>query len=563
MAFLAGLLLAGAASGQIVSEELEDPAKTPPPSFNTLEEEARKAYASGDLPLAAGLYRNLIERAAPEADRPRLRQTLSYLLFELGQFDEARRELETALFERPELPIRSDLFPEAFLALRQEALEAAKRQRRLRVAELLGGAVRAIETGRFEEALPAIEEALRLAPDQPDLFYNRALAEQGLGQPDRARRSLLRVLELPDVAVPLRVRSLNNLAVLAYSNNELDSAESWLREAVALDERDAKAWFNLGLVLEKRERLDQALSAYRRARALQPQDSAVLLRLGSVHLSRREWVEAVGVLVEATAISPEVPEIWYQLGRAQFGLGNRQGAVQSLTRARELDPGGRGGILVRALLSLAEIHLAAAESGPALEAASAAVQWEPESPDCWNYLGLARLKSGDPVAAELAFDRATQLAPDRPELWGNLGSSRLAVRNYEAAESAFRKVLSLNPNDPEAARLVRELEGRRQATQSSAATRPQATPPPPSLGATFSRAEYPQFGLKGWRVESVAAGSAAARAGLRPGDLLLRVNGDPPPSPQELEQRWRKRRAGVKLSILREGRPLEVELPAP
>ncbi len=544
---------------QIVVEELEEQQPAPATNLQALEGEARQAYAAGDLALAAGLYRSLIDRVAPDRDGPRLRQTLAFILFELGDSPSARSELEVALYAQPELPFRAELYPEAFVILRSEALENARRQRRVRVASLLGEATRAIEVKRFDEALAKLTEALNLSPNLPDLLYNRALAEQGLGQLERAEATFREVLALPGTQPTLRVLALNNLAILLYSRGDFEQAESFLRGAIRLSDRDESTWFNLGLVLEKQQRLEEALQAYRSARALQPGDPSILLRLGSIHLLRQQWVEAVGVLYEASQIAPEQPEIWYQLGRAQVGLGNQEGAVTSLEKARTLDPGGRAGILVPALLSLTDLYLATQNIRQSVQTAAEAVQWSPDSPEAWNALGLARLKAGDPIAAELAFDRATQLAPTRAEFWTNLGTARLGARNYEAAEAAFLQVLKLRPQDAEAIRVIRELDSRR-----TAATKAPASAAPPELGAALSRADYPQLNVKGLRVEGVTEGSPAQRAGLRPGDLVLRVDGENPTSPQELERLWRKKRSGyLRLSVLREGRPMELQLSAP
>jgi tetratricopeptide (TPR) repeat protein len=543
-----------------VVEELEEsPESRPQKGFELQENEAREAYAAGDLPLAAGLYRNLIDHVAPEEQRPRLRQTLAYILFELGDVASARAELEAALYDQPALAFRPELFPEGFVALRNEALESAQRQRRVRVASLLSEASQDIQAKKFSEAFSKISDALKLAPNQPELLYNRALAEQGLGQVDQAEATLRQLLALQETGRKLRVLSLNNLAVLLLSREALSEAESLLRQAVELSDREVSSWFNLGVVLEKQQRLEEAIQAYRRARALQPEDPSILLRLGSIHLTRQEWVEAVGVLYEASRAAPEQPDIWYQLGRAQSGLGNIEGAIQSLQKAKSADPGGKAGILLPALLLLADLQLSNQRVAESIQAAMEAIQVAPESPEAWNLLGLARLKAGDPLAAELAFDRATQLTPTRPEFWNNLGTARLQNRNYPGAELAFRKVLELRPQDPEALRVLRELEARKAASSTNAPARPQ----PPALGASFSRAEYPQLGLKGIRVERVSEGSPAARAGLQEGDLILRVDGENPPAPEELERRWRKKRGGIKLSLLREGRPVELVLPSP
>jgi S1-C subfamily serine protease len=83
-------------------------------------------------------------------------------------------------------------------------------------------------------------------------------------------------------------------------------------------------------------------------------------------------------------------------------------------------------------------------------------------------------------------------------------------------------------------------------------------PPPPGarLGAYLESADGAVW------VRRVAAGSVAAAAGLRPGDRLLAVNGEPVERAGQVIRRVREQPAGVplRLTIEREGRRWQLEL---
>jgi len=116
----------------------------------------------------------------------------------------------------------------------------------------------------------------------------------------------------------------------------------------------------------------------------------------------------------------------------------------------------------------------------------------------------------------------------------------------------FESALELDSSNAEARQALEQL--RAQAAGASAAGGK------PSLGARLSVGHYPELGLRGLRVDSVAAGSPAARAGLRPGDLILRCDGRAVSDPAALDRQLRRKRGTSELSVLRGGAPLELRV---
>lgn len=548
---------------ELVEEDLDErQAQSPPAAVGALEAEAQQAYADGDLARAIGLYRALAEGAEGPSERARHHLTTAWLLFQLGDAAGATSELVQALFEDPATPFRADLYNAEFTALHQDALRDALLRRRSEAVDRLNRAVAEISAGRYEAARRLLEEGLRLGPDDPDGLYNLAVVDQRTGRQEAALAGFERVLALErgrpeSVSRELKAQALNNAAVIYFARGQFDDAETALGEAVKLDRADAKAWYNLGLTRARLGRKPEALAAYRRARELDPRDVDVARQIGLAHIERQEWVEAVAVLLEATREQPETPDLWIHLGRAQRGLGNLQGALESLARALELDPGNRAGDAETAALLLAEVRLAGGDILGAAAAASLATQFSPERPDGWVLLGLARLRADDPGGAAEALSQAAALAPDRADILHNLGSALLAKRDLVGAEAAFRRVLEIEPASAEAAAIVARLE----AQKSPPATERRGAQPP-ALGAQLKEVDYPALGLRGLLVEQVAAGSPAARGGLQVGDLVLRADGAAVTTPAALASAFAAARRELRLEILRQGRQLELRLNA-
>jgi S1-C subfamily serine protease len=166
------------------------------------------------------------------------------------------------------------------------------------------------------------------------------------------------------------------------------------------------------------------------------------------------------------------------------------------------------------------------------------------------HLGLARSAAGDTAGARDALERARELAPARADVVHNLGTVYLAMRDVVGAEEAFAAALALDPanSDTRAAldalRAVPPLTGSRQR----------------EIGAELTPATDSASGRTGLRVGGVDVGSPAHRAGLRPGDLLLRSGERVLESPDSLRKALREGKGAATVALLRRGQPLELRI---
>src|SRR6185436_20145026 len=98
-------------------------------------------------------------------------------------------------------------------------------------------------------------------------------------------------------------------------------------------------------------------------------------------------------------------------------------------------------------------------------------------------------------------------------------------------------------------------------TSSATSSKPESGRPrrqPKQFGVRFSDADFTYLGIKGAMVESVSGDSPAEKAGLRKGDVVLGVDGEPIEGPQQLLRylgNLTGERDYVEMDILREGRP--------
>jgi cytochrome c-type biogenesis protein CcmH/NrfG len=128
----------------------------------------------------------------------------------------------------------------------------------------------------FQQAYGALEEARKIYPENPILFYYSGICAARLGQAQVEEQERRRWLELAERHYrraldldPLHSESLYALAVLyVYELGRPQDAEELLVRLLEREKRNADALFLLGNVYYATGRLEEALGAYRRLEGL-------------------------------------------------------------------------------------------------------------------------------------------------------------------------------------------------------------------------------------------------------------------------------------------------------
>jgi len=127
--------------------------------------------------------------------------------------------------------------------------------------------------GRPLVALDACDEAIGLAPDNPDALFNKAVALESLKENAQASSLYQRVLEIDGA---YRGALLNQVSLL-LSEKRLDDALRLSEVAILAHPSDADCWFNHGEVMTTLSRHGQALDAYQQALSLEPACSKAII----------------------------------------------------------------------------------------------------------------------------------------------------------------------------------------------------------------------------------------------------------------------------------------------
>ena len=279
------------------------------------------------------------------------------------------------------------------------------------------------EAGRFDEALPLLREAVRIAPSDPDSLANLGATLLRHEEYPEAEELLLRVSRL----VPARAQSWSLLGYLYFKQRRLAESLLALDEALARDAQHVVAWSTRGLTLEALGRLDEAVAALQHALELRPDLLNAQLALGRLLLRLGRSEEARAHFEAALRIEPGNFDALRGFERVELAAGALERALALAQAAERVRPGSAPALADQAWI------LALAREGPlaqpaqALELARRAVAISGEQPALLDALALALAANGDFAAAAAAAEKALGFVRGADPDWAERLEKRLAA----------------------------------------------------------------------------------------------------------------------------------------
>jgi tetratricopeptide (TPR) repeat protein len=224
-----------------------------------------------------------------------------------------------------------------------------------------------VETERFSELLPAIDEMVSITPQSADLqyltgityeavhrsadaithyllvgsdsrFYPSAIARivflyQQMKEPQKAVDVVQDAIEKsPDIA-----EFYLYLAVLKEDDGNLEQARDLLQHAISLDDQNDQFYFRLGVVLDKLEDKNGAIAAMKKAIEIDPENPNALNYLGYTYAEMGiELDEAESLIQKALQQKPDDGFIIDSLGWVYFKKGDFARALEYLGKAASM-----------------------------------------------------------------------------------------------------------------------------------------------------------------------------------------------------------------------------------
>lgn len=485
-----------------VAPEPPPVAPAPEPRWAEEAEALTKAAAWPQLEMHARAWR----AAQPSTARASLE--LAVALDKQGRQAEAEHAVREAL-QLDEHHPRAWLYLGRMLRAagqRDEAEQALARAQSLQPGFAAVFATRAgwlIDDGHAEQALPQIEQAIKLDPHSHGHWYLLGAVRQALGQHDEARQAYQAALGLNqeddttrNALTQLLARSGRNdeayrtlagtargradagiwlaVGIGDFNRQRYTTAEDAFRKATEAAPDLAEGWEKLGMTLARTLRDHEAAPALDRAIELDPGLFEARVERAALRARRGDLKGAVADALRATEIAPNEPQAWRahaihsaaakdlrtavgsyrrietlgkagvedlaDLGDLLGKLGDKMGAIAAFAKAEQLDPRH-----ARMLVNYAAFHGRNGDLDKAQNYLDRALAIEPHNASALSSKGYIQLLSGRPADAAATLERAVLFDPKLANAWINLGHAHLRARNVGRAIPALEKALELAP----------------------------------------------------------------------------------------------------------------------
>jgi len=190
------------------------------------------------------------------------------------------------------------------------------------------------EAGRYQEAIEAFKQAIKLKPDLAEAHYNLGLAYANLGRWKEVIETCKQAIKLkPDYA-----EAHNNLGVAYDELGRNQEAIEAYKQAIKLEPDLAKAHYNLGITYANLGRWKEVIEACKQAIKLKPDYAEAYYNLGLAYANLDRWKEVIEACKQAIKLKPDFTEAHNNLGLAYANLGRWQEAIEAYKQAIRLKP---------------------------------------------------------------------------------------------------------------------------------------------------------------------------------------------------------------------------------
>ncbi len=266
---------------------------------------------------------------------------------------------------------------------------------------LLG--VSALDSGKLDEAEPALTRAVGADPRSAEALANLGLALFHLKRYEEARKSQERAIALK----PNFAAAFTSLGNTLMRMGLFEQAVEMHDRAIGIKPDYSDAYCNRGMAQLLSGRAQEANSSFDRALSFNPRHLQATFGKGLVGINLRHFDTALAAFNTALAMKPDGAAIVAQRGRLHLQMGQFDKAEADFDAALALEPS-----LEAALCGRAHVCVLTGNIARAMSDCRKVLERNPSSEVAHGWLGACFAKQGETGAAIRHFDRALEIKPD-------------------------------------------------------------------------------------------------------------------------------------------------------
>ncbi len=315
------------------------------------------------------------------------------------------------------------------------------------VSDIFSLAVQYHQAGNLRQAEPLYRQVLQAAPQHPDALHLLGVVAYQTGRPDEAITLIGQALALKQWDAGY----YSNYGLALQAKGRIDEALASFRQALQLQPDFVDAHSNIGDTLRVAGKLPEAIMHCREALRYRPDHPQAHGNLGNALMAQGKIDEAIACFRRALQINPNMPVVHNSLGNALEQQSRHEEAIHSYQQAIRLDPR-----YAESYNNMSIVYKFQNKFEDAIRACQTAIQLNPRYAEAYNNLGAVLRRADRLDEAVQCYQQALRIKPDLSDACSNLGNVCRAQGKFEEALAWYDKALGQDKSHVEG-RLNRAL----------------------------------------------------------------------------------------------------------
>jgi tetratricopeptide (TPR) repeat protein len=260
------------------------------------------------------------------------------------------------------------------------------------------------EENQYEDAIKHYQKAVKLYPENDNLFFLLGLAHVSLGKYEDALKDFQKAAELNQD----NELTFHGMGIAFVNLGKYKEAIETYQKAIALNPANDNYFYQIGMAHGNLGKHEVALKNFQKAIELNQENDEAFYGQGIAFENLRKYKEAIEAFKKAIELNPENPLVFHDLGITFSNLKQYDEAIESYRNAIEIDP---------------------------------------KDERVYNSLGMSYLRSGKIDSAFKTFQKGMEINPDDININFSLLSAYVRINDHNKSKELIIKLIRKVDND--------------------------------------------------------------------------------------------------------------------